>query len=92
MQILRSFFLVIVLVLPASAQCEGDLSWEFDEPSDNGPSLGKMFSEAFTPQLVIDTKEIRTYIRDARFRTLTGRCGDMRAVDAIYQKALRVAD
>ncbi len=83
--------LVLVPVL-AAAQCEGDLSWHFDEGEEEGMSLGSMFSNAMTPQIVIDTKEVRTYVRDVRFRELTKRCGDLRAVDAIYQKALRVAE
>lgn len=84
--------MVTALSTAAPAQCEGDLSWNFDEGEKEGFSLGSMFSNAVTPQIIIDTKEARGYVRDPRFRELTHRCGDLRAVDAIYQKSLRVAE
>lgn len=86
--------LAILLFLSASAvsQCEGDLTWHFDDGEDDGFSIGSMFSNAVTPQIVIDTREVRQYVRDPRFRELMRRCGDMRAIDAIYQKSLRVAE
>jgi hypothetical protein len=83
---------IVLLPAVASAQCEGDLTWQFDDVEEDGLSLGTMFSNAVTPQIVIDAKAVRSYVRDPRFRELTRRCGDLRAVDAIYQKALRVAD
>jgi len=87
-----TIFWMLTLSAAVFAQCEGDLSWNFDEAEKDGFSLGAMFSNAVTPQIVIDTKEVRAYIRDARFRELTRRCGDLRAVDGIYQKSLRVAE
>ncbi|MCU0452870.1 MAG: hypothetical protein MUE68_04370 [Bacteroidetes bacterium] len=88
------FILTILILVPVSAasQCEGDLRWNFDDGEDEGFSIGSMFSNAVTPQIVTDTRAVRLYVRDPRFRELTLRCGDMRAVDAIYQKALRLAD
>ena len=74
------------------AQCEGDLSWNFDEHESSGFSIGKFLTETFTPRLILDTKTIRTYVRDPRFKVLSGRCGDLRATDAIYLKALRIAE
>lgn len=81
----------------ALAQCDGGvgpdgLSWEFDEVEKEGFSVGRFFSDAFTPQIVLDTRQIRTYVRDERFWTLSQRCGHMRAVDGIYLKALKIAD
>lgn len=92
MRLLLILTLLILVAASAVSQCEGDLSWQFDDREDDGLSIGSMFSNVVTPQFVIDTREVRTYVRDPRFRELTRRCGDMRAVDAIYQKALRVAD
>lgn len=74
------------------AQCEGDLSWEFDEQENQGFSIGRFLTDTFTPKLILDTKKIRAYIRDPRFKELTIRCGDLRAVDGIYLKALRIAE
>ncbi|MGB2867499.1 MAG: hypothetical protein WBD36_03535 [Bacteroidota bacterium] len=79
------------------AQCDGGvgedgLSWDFDETEKEAFSVGKFFSDTFTPQLVIDTRHIRNYVRDVRFRQLLLRCGDMRAVDGIYLKALKIAE
>ena len=86
-----------VLFFEAYGQCDGKpasdgLTWNFDEKEKEGFSLGGFVSDIFTPQIVIDTKEIREYVRDARFKELMKRCGDMRAVDGIYLKALRIAE
>ncbi len=88
---LLAAFLVLLRV-PSLAQCEGGLSWDFDEDDNGGFSLGTFLSETFTPKLILDTKKIRSYVRDPRFKELTQRCGDLRAVDGIYLKALRIAD
>ncbi len=90
--------IVWILGLPphAAAQC-GDspspdgLTWEFDE-GDDGFSLGGFVGGLFTPQLVKDTRRIREYVRDPRFGELLKRCGDLRAVDGIFQKALKIAE
>jgi hypothetical protein len=74
------------------AQCEGDLSWDFDDEHQSGFSVGKFFTETFTPELVLNTKVVRNYVRDARFKTLTERCGDLAAIDHIYLKSLKVAE
>jgi hypothetical protein len=92
---MKLFFQILALLLSlnlALAQCEGDLSWDFDEEPKAGFSLGKFLSDTFTPELVIDTKAIRNYVRDARFKTLTERCGDLTAIDHIYLKSLKKAD
>jgi hypothetical protein len=79
------------------AQCGDEkssdgLTWDFDEEKVSSFSLGTFLSDTFTPQLVIDTKKVRKYILDERFQILRTRCGDMRAIDAIYLKALQIAD
>lgn len=84
--------LLVFVKSPSSAQCEGDLSWNFDEDEKAGFSIGGFLSDTFTPQLIIDSKKIRDYVRDARFRELTLRCGDHRAIDGIFLKSLRIAD
>ena len=85
-------FLLIVCAGRVAAQCEGDLTWDFDESEKPGFSVGRFLSETFTPDLVLDTKSIRTYVRDPRFKVLTRRCGDLTAVDHIYLRALKHAD
>lgn len=82
----------LVIRMTSFAQCEGGLSWDFDEQENQGFSIGKFFTETFTPKLIVDTRRIRAYIRDPRFKELTTRCGDLRAVDGIYLKALKIAD
>jgi hypothetical protein len=76
----------------ARSQCEGGLSWDFDDEETKGFSVGKFFSETFTPRLVVDSRRIRDYVRDPRFRLLLERCGDLRAVDGIYLKALKLTE
>ncbi|HEY6952340.1 MAG TPA: hypothetical protein VI758_08020 [Bacteroidota bacterium] len=84
--------LAVVLRIPSLAQCEEGLSWDFDEQDSGGFNIGSFFTETFTPKLIYDTKKIREYIRDPRFRELMNRCGDLRAVDGIYLKALQIAE
>ncbi len=86
------FALLLFVRTVSAAQCEGDLSWDFDEQGTSGFSIGKFLTETFTPRLILDTRTIRAYIRDPRFRELTQRCGDLRATDAIYLKALKIAE
>ncbi len=88
----RTILLITTVVFPLSAQCEGDLSWDFQDRTNDGFSIGRLFSNAVTPQVVRDTEIIRTYIRDPRFAELMRRCGDMRAIDGIYIRALRIAE
>jgi hypothetical protein len=98
--VVLSLFLIaasIVVPLEAVGQCDGTpgpdgLTWEFDEQDSESFSLGGFFGDLFTPQLIRDTKDIRSYLRDERFAELLRRCGDLRAVDGIFQKALRVAE
>jgi len=90
--LLTAVLLGVMLSAPLFAQCEGDLSWDYDDRSDEGFSIGKLFSDAVTPQVVTDTEMLRRYVRDARFAELTRRCGDLRAVDAIYLRALKISE
>jgi hypothetical protein len=68
------------------------LSWDFDEGKSEEFSIGTFLSEIFTPQIIVDTKHIRQYILDERFQVLRDRCGDMRTIDAIFLKSLKIAD
>ncbi len=96
------FFLVLLLAcsIRASdvlAQCEGGvgpdgLSWEFDTEEKKGFSLWGFIGETFTPRLVRQVNAMRAYVRDRRFAELMRLCGDMRAVDAIYLRALRLVE
>ena len=98
---MRAYAVLVVLMLSCvagrvQAQCNDstsadELSWTF-EPASPSFSVGGFLRDVFTPQLILDTRLIRSYIRDERFRILTERCGEMRAVDAIYLKALRITD
>jgi hypothetical protein len=86
-----------VFLVDAYAQCDDTkssdgLSWDFDEGNSKGFSIGAFVSDIFTPQIILDTKYIRDYIRDERFLILRSRCGDMRTIDAIYLKSLKIAD
>jgi hypothetical protein len=81
----------------AHAQCNDEkspdgLSWDFDEGRNEKFSFSTFFSNIFTPQIIIDTKHIRQYILDEQFQVLRNRCGDMRTIDAIYLKSLKIAD
>jgi hypothetical protein len=101
-----SFFKLLCIILciypsyfsaRADAQCDDTkspdgLSWDFDEGNSKGFSIGAFISDIFTPQIILDTKYIREYIRDERFLVLRSRCGDMRMIDAIYLKSLKIAD
>jgi hypothetical protein len=69
-----------------------DFSWDFDQGINKGFSIVTYVSDAFTPQIIIDTKLIREYIRDERFQMIRSRHGDMRAIDAIYLKSLKITE
>jgi hypothetical protein len=95
------FLCLLVIVLCSSStafgQCDDSasadgLTWEYDPGNDDGFSIGSFLRDALTPQIITDTRRIREYVRDLRFRGLTLRCGDLRAVDAIYLRALKIAD
>jgi hypothetical protein len=86
-----------MVLFEAHAQCNDEqspdgLPWNFDEGKSEGFSISAFFSDIFTPQIIIDTKHIRQYILDERFQVLRNRCGDMRTIDAIYLKSLKIAD
>ncbi|MGD0590528.1 MAG: hypothetical protein ABSA44_06970 [Bacteroidota bacterium] len=92
-----TLFLLIMFLFEAHAQCNDEkspdgLSWDFDEGNSEDFSIGIFLSEIFTPQIIIDTKHIRQYILDERFQVLRNQCGDMRTIDAIYLKSLKIAD
>lgn len=92
-----TLFSFVLFFCEAHAQCNDEkspdgLSWNFDEGNSEDFSIGTVLSEIFTPQIMIDTKHIRQYILDERFQVLRNRCGDMRTIDAIYLKSLKIAD
>jgi hypothetical protein len=67
-------------------------SWNYNGKDMGGCSIGDFISDVFTPRILADTKNIRAYIRDERFQMLRLRYDDMRAVDAIYLRSLKIAD
>lgn len=90
-------FLLLLIHGIASAQCDGKpgpdgLTWDYDGGRKEPFSLFKFIGNAFTPDLIKETRQIREYIRDARFGVLMKRCGDARATDQIYLKALKIAE
>jgi hypothetical protein len=92
-----AFFFLVAGLFVTYAQSDGKdslngLSWNFDEDKSEGFSIGIFISEIFTPQIIVDAKKIRQYIIDERFHILRNRCGDMRAVDAIFLKSLKIAE
>lgn len=89
--LLASFPVPVLPQCADSASTDG-LHWEFDEEESESFSLTGFLSDVFTPQLIRDTRNIRAYVRDARFAELLRRCGDLRAVDGIFLKALRVSE
>lgn len=98
---MRTLFAIAVLLSLAQAfcfaQCDGKpgpdgLTWNYDEGEKEKFSLIRFIGGLFTPDLIKETRQIRAYVRDPRFSVLMSRCGDMRAVDAIYLKALKIAD
>jgi hypothetical protein len=98
----KSLFVLLLIFsgfFPADAYAQCDdkkssdsLSWDFDEGASNGFSIGTFVSDIFTPQIILDTKYLRGYICDERFLALRSRCGDIRSIDAIYVKSLKIAD
>jgi len=68
------------------------ISWDYDGRDSKDRSVGAVASDIFIPKIITDTKLIRAYIRDERFQMLRERFGDMRAIDAIYLKSLKIAD
>jgi hypothetical protein len=84
-------------IFEAHAQCDNEKAfeefpWDFNEEENTELSFGVILSDALTPQMIIDVKQIRRYILDERFQDLRNRYGDMYAVDAIYLKSLRIAN
>ena len=80
----------------AFAQCADEpgpdgLSWEY-ETEKKDFSILSFLGNAFTPRVVQDVRAVRAYVRDERFVQLTKLCGDHRAIDAIYLRALKVAE
>ncbi|HTY37122.1 MAG TPA: hypothetical protein VMH23_08410 [Bacteroidota bacterium] len=92
--------LVLLLVLlrsAAAAQCDGKpgadgLTWEYDDAEKESFSIVRFIGNALTPDLIKETRKIRAYVRDPRFLELMKRCGDARAVDAIYLRSLKIAE
>ena len=89
--------LVLSMGMPeARAQCDGSpapdgLRWDY-ETNDDGFSIGGFVGGLFTPQLVKDARSLREYIRDPRFAELMKRCGDLRAADEIFLRALKITE
>ena len=62
------------------------LTWDFTEEG-----AGFTITQLLTPPSVLEAERIRSYVRDPRFESLRQRDGDIRAADAIYLRALRIA-
>jgi hypothetical protein len=98
MRLLFGFAVFLVLLRGiAVAQCDGKpgpdgLTWDFDEGEKGKFSLFGFLRDVVTPNLITDTRQIREYVRDPRFGVLLKRCDDMRSVDAIYLKAMKIAE
>ena len=97
---MRTLSLIVVLLVagssPSRSQCDNDpgpngLTWEYEAEKKSFSVFG-FLGDAFTPRIVLDAKAIRAYVRDERFLQLTNLCGDHRAVDAIYLRALKIAE
>ena len=98
---MRIFFALLALLLSfgsvAIAQCDGKagpdgLTWNFDDGEKASFNLLHFIGGVFTPDLIKETRQIRAYVRDQRFAELVKRCGDVRAMDFIYLKALKISD
>lgn len=81
----------------SSAQCDGNpgpdgLTWEYRSEEETSFSLGRFFGDIVRPRWVKDTRVVRSYVRDPRFARLRALCGDVRALDAIYLKAVVIAE
>lgn len=81
----------------AIAQCDGKpgpdgLTWNFDEGDKEKFNLLRFIGGVFTPDIIKETKQIRAYVRDQRFVELVKRCNDIRSMDFIYLKALKICD
>lgn len=96
----RTFPLIVVLLMVGTvrswSQCDDrpgsdGLSWDY-ETEKKSFNLFRFLGDAFTPRIVQDVNAMRAYVRDSRFAELTRRCGDLQAVDAIYLRALKVAE
>lgn len=96
----RTIPLVVLLMMVGAvcswSQCDerpgpDGLSWDY-ETEQKTFNLFKFLGDAFTPRIIQDVNAMRAYVRDGRFVELTRRCGDMRAVDAIYLRALKIAE
>jgi hypothetical protein len=78
------------------AQCDGKpgpdgLTWNFDEGESEKFNLLRFVGGIFTPDLIKEARQIRGYVRDARFSVLVKRCGDAQAMDFIYLKSLKIS-
>lgn len=96
-RLLTLALLAVFFQQPLLAQCDGKpgpdgLTWDFEPAGKEGFSVWKFFNDLVTPQLLQDTRHIRAYVRDSRFAELRNRCRDLRAIDAIYIKALRITE
>ena len=98
---MKIFFAVSLIILCSHGisfgQCDGKpgpdgLSWDYEAGEKESFSIIKFVGNALTPDLIKETRRIRAYVRDPRFAVLLKRCGDARAVDAIYLRALKIAE
>jgi len=87
----------VILCSELCAQCQlqKDTSAtfrDFDDGEAENFSIATFISNVLTPQIITDIKCIRAYIRNEHFQVLRDQSGDMRAIDAIYLKSLKMSD
>ena len=98
MRTLLAFLVLLFFSRTVSiAQCDGKpgpdgLTWNFDEGEKEEFNLLRFIGGVFTPDIIKETKQIRAYVRDQRFAELVKRCGDVRALDFIHLKSLKISD
>lgn len=83
---------ILCLNLPILAQNNNvESQWDY-EVEEEKSSISRFFTDLVSPQIIIDVRIIRAYVRDPRFRRFTLQDGDLAAVDGIFQKSLRLSE
>jgi hypothetical protein len=64
---------------------------EAEDLDDGDFNFGESMLTLFFPRGVRDTWRLKRYIRSEKFRYVKSRVGDLRAIDAIYERAMEVS-
>ena len=87
------FFFLTVNYLHAQTTNGGVAEeWNYTVEAEQNSPVVSFFTELLTPQFILDTKELRAYVRDERFNILRKKYGDTAATNAIFARALKVAE